>query len=173
MAASMQLQLARASRGALSGLAATATMSLLLLAAKRVGLLGEPPPRRLTRRILSPLGPWAPRGRALDSAATLAHFAFGASMGILFGLVPGRPSQPRGLLFGLGVWAVSYAGVLPQLGLMPPARRDRPGRPASMILAHLVYGATLAACQGASLADLDKCLSARTGTPRIARLPLP
>jgi hypothetical protein len=154
----MQTQLARVSSGALSGLAATTTMSLLMLAAQRVGLLGEPPPRRLTRRILARLGPVVPRGRALDSAATVAHFAFGASMGGLFGLAPGRPTAARGLLFGLGVWAVNYAGILPRLGLMPPARRDRPGRPASMILAHLVYGATLAACQ-------------RIASQRIARLP--
>jgi hypothetical protein len=143
----MQQQLARASIGAVSGLAATATMSLLMLAAHRSGLLGEPPPRRLTRRLLSRLGPVSPRGRSLDAAATLAHFSFGAAMGVLFGLAPGRPSASRGMLFGLGVWAVNYAGILPRLRLMPKARRDRPGRPASMIAAHLVYGATLGGCQ--------------------------
>jgi hypothetical protein len=120
-----------------------------MLAARRFGLLGEPPPRRLTRRLLAPLGPLSPRGRALDSTATLAHFAFGATMGGLFGLSPGRPSPARGVLFGLGVWAVNYAGVLPQLGLMPPVRRDRPGRPTSMLLAHALYGATLAGCERA------------------------
>jgi hypothetical protein len=37
---------------------------------------------------------------------------------------------------------------LPALGLMPPPRRDRPGRPTAMIVAHLVYGTVLG-----SLAD--------------------
>jgi hypothetical protein len=145
----MRKLLAHASRGAISGLAGTATMSLLMLAARRFGLLGEPPPRRLTRLLLSPLGALSPRGRTLDSAATLAHFAFGGAMGGLFGLSPLRPSLARGVLFGLGVWAVNYAGVLPRLGLMPPARRDRPGRPTSMLLAHALYGATLAGCERA------------------------
>jgi hypothetical protein len=146
----MQSLLARASRGAVSGLAATGTMSLLMLAARRFGLLGEPPPRRIIRLLLSPL---SLRGRALDSAATLAHFAFGAAMGGLFGLAPGRAGPVRGLLFGLGVWSVSYAGVLPQVGLMPPTRRDRPGRPTSMLLAHLAYGVTLAGCLRISRAE--------------------
>ena len=48
-------------------------------------------------------------------------------------------------LFGIAVWAVSYAGWVPKLGLMQPPSRDRPGRPTAMILAHLVYGATLGA----------------------------
>lgn len=143
----MHQQLARAASGAASGIAATAVMSLLLGAARRWGLVGEPPPRRLTRRILSRLGPRSPRGPALDAAAMVAHFSYGAAMGALFGLVTARPSAARGMLFGLGVWAVNYAGVLPKLGLMPRARFDRPGRPTSMILAHLVYGATLAAGQ--------------------------
>jgi len=139
----MQTLLARASRGAMSGIAATATMSGVMLAAQRAGLLGDPPPRRLTRKLLSRLSPLSPRGRALDAAATLAHFAFGAAMGGLFGLASRRATATRGTVFGFAVWAVHYAGVLPQLSLMPRVRHDRPGRPTSMILAHLVYGATL------------------------------
>jgi len=40
---------------------------------------------------------------------------------------------------------VNYAGWIPKVGIMPPPSRDRMGRPTSMILAHVVYGATLAA----------------------------
>jgi len=46
------------------------------------------------------------------------------------------------------VWFVSYQGWVPALGLLPPAHRDRPGRPATMLIAHWVYGATLGACLG-------------------------
>jgi len=38
-----------------------------------------------------------------------------------------------------------YMGGLPALGIMPRADRDRPGRPQSMALAHIVYGGVLAA----------------------------
>ena len=142
----MQTAVARLVKGAMAGVAATAAMSLVMLGARRLGLLGEPPPRRLTRQLLSPLGLLRPKRRALDAAALAAHFAYGGAMGSVFGLWPGRPSQGRGLLFGLGVWTANYAAALPALGLMPPARKDRFGRPTSMILAHLVYGGALAAC---------------------------
>jgi hypothetical protein len=143
----MQQQLARISSGAVSGIAATAAMSWVMVGARRWGLLGEYPPRRLIRKLLSRLATLSPRGRSLDVAATLAHFGFGAAMGALFWLIPGRRGVARGALFGLGVWATHYAGILPELGLMPPARRDRPGRPFAMIVAHLVYGATLGLSQ--------------------------
>ena len=34
------------------------------------------------------------------------------------------------------------------LGILPPPERDQPGRPATMLLAHWVYGATLGAVVG-------------------------
>jgi NAD(P)-dependent dehydrogenase (short-subunit alcohol dehydrogenase family) len=141
----MQALLTRVVKGAAAGIVATAAMSAVMLGARRLGLLGEPPPRRLTRRVLSPLGLLGPRGRALDVTALAAHFAYGAALGGVFALPPGRSTRARGLLYGAGVWAANYAVALPALGLMPPARRDRPGRPTSMIAAHLVYGAALAA----------------------------
>lgn len=137
----MQKLLARLASGAVAGIAATAVMSLSMLAAKRWGILGEPPPRRITRRLLAPVAPY---GRRLDYAALAAHFAFGASMGTVFA---GLPTSLRkvggGILFGSAVWVVNYAGVLPKLGLMPPVRRDRPGRPTAMLFSHWVYGAAL------------------------------
>lgn len=136
--------LLRVVSGVVAGAAATGVMSLAMLGAKRWGLLGEPPPRRLTRLLLSPLGPAKPRGRALDAAALAAHFGFGAAVGALFSLLPAPArGQVGGTLFGAAVWAVNYAGWLPRLGLMPPPSADRPGRPSSMLAAHLVFGAAL------------------------------
>jgi NAD(P)-dependent dehydrogenase (short-subunit alcohol dehydrogenase family) len=91
------------------------------------------------------LGPLRPRGRSLDVAALGAHFGFGASMGALYGLLPER-AQTRGGggLFGVAVWALNYAGWLPQVGLMPEPSRDRRGRPSAMIAAHWVFGRSLA-----------------------------
>jgi NAD(P)-dependent dehydrogenase (short-subunit alcohol dehydrogenase family) len=76
----------------------------------------------------------------------LAHAAYGACVGGVFALLPGRVKTPSGgRLFGLGVWALNYSGLLPEFGLMPPVRKDRFGRPTSMIAAHLAYGTALAA----------------------------
>jgi len=138
--------LSRSLSGALAGVLATGAMSLLMLGAKRLGALGEPPPRRLVRRLSAALGLARPRGKALDALALAAHFGFGATMGGVFGLLPVRArTSGGGMLFGLGVWAANYAGWLPQAGLMPPVHRDRPGRQPVMIAAHVVFGVALAA----------------------------
>lgn len=49
----------------------------------------------------------------------------------------------KGVVYGLGVWAVSYLGWLPALRLMPKATHDRSERNAIMIAAHLVWGYAL------------------------------
>lgn len=127
----------------------SATMGL----AQAGGLLGEPPPRKLTRRLWRRVGR-TPSRRTLNVTTTLAHLGFGAGAGVLYALLPPAVrSAPRGALFGLGIWATSYAGWIPALGLMKRPKRDRPGRPTSMVLSHLVYGAVLGA------------LTARTATP--------
>ena len=142
--------------GALAGVVATGVMSLLMLGAKRMGALGEAPPRRLVRRLSAPLGLARPRGKALDALALAAHFAFGSTMGGLFGLLPGRArTTGSGALFGFGVWAVNYAGWLPRVGLMPPVHRDRPGRQPVMVAAHLVYGVALAAARRQLLTNAE------------------
>ncbi|MFO0618822.1 MAG: hypothetical protein U0414_39900 [Polyangiaceae bacterium] len=82
------------------------------------------------------------------SVATLvAHLGFGAGLGALYAvlrkhrLVPRHPAT--GAAFGALVWLSSYAGWVPKLGIMPPPSKDRPFRPSVMLLAHLVYGASL------------------------------
>lgn len=134
-------------RGAAAGLAATCTMTAVLAITKATGLLGEPPPRKLTRRVLDRLG-FRVRGRELDVTTLVAHAGYGAAMGALYALVPMRRAPIlRGSTFGVGVWAMSYMGWIPALGLMRTPKNDRPGRPTSMVLAHLVFGATLGAIE--------------------------
>jgi hypothetical protein len=140
----MDIAVKRFLRGALAGLAATAPMSSVMLLGKAVGALGEPPPRRLTRKLTKPLGALAPTGRELDWAALGAHFAFGAAMGVVWELLPARlHTYQGGAGFGLAVWGANYAGWLPATGLMPAPSRDRMARPTTMVLAHLVFGAAL------------------------------
>lgn len=129
--------------GMAAGVFATGAMSLAMLLGKRLGALGEPPPRRIVRRLSRSVWPLQPRDAALDVTALGAHLAFGASLGAVYGLLPAR-AQAKGGLFGLSVWAANYAGWLPQAGLMPEPSRDRPGRPTTMVAAHWVFGRSLA-----------------------------
>ena len=84
---------------------------------------------------------------AAGMMAPLAHLWFGAQGGVAFGMirrfVPSIPGAVLGVLFGLGIYGVSYKGWIPALGILPPPEDDRPGRPAVMIAAHIVYGLTL------------------------------
>lgn len=131
----------------MAGAVATLPMSALMLLAQRLGLMGTQPPRRITDEALEAVDAHPPEaGRRLLTA--LNHVGFGATAGAPFALLhrvvtPAVPRPVLGVVYGLGVWASAYLGWVPAAGLMPPAHRDRHGRPASMIAAHVVYGAVL------------------------------
>jgi len=75
------------------------------------------------------------------------HWGFGTMMGAAYGLaqgtVRGKP-MVRGPLFGLGVWAQSYATLVP-MGLYKPPWRYPAKSIATDVSYHLVYGAGTAA----------------------------
>ncbi len=122
-------------------------MSSCMALARTVGILGEPPPVKLTRRLARHVGLPEPEGAELIAAALLAHLGFGATTGMIYAALPvqRRGAASTGVAFGVLVWALSYAGWIPRLALMRPPSRDRPGRPLAMIAAHMVYGLTMAA----------------------------
>lgn len=138
----------RAAGGALDGGAATIVMSAAMLVARRAGWLGRAPPATITEHALDGVGAREVPERAVDALAAGAHLAFGAAAGALFRLVRRGPRGRRlafleGAAYGAAIWVVSYAGWIPALGILPMPQRDRPGRPAAMFLAHLVFGGTL------------------------------
>jgi hypothetical protein len=134
-------------RGSLAGLAATTAMSAVMLVSRKAGLMGKLPPERITERALRLLGVRTSE-TSENALSTVAHLGYGAGVGALFAAA-GRalpmpvPGPVAGVVCGLAVWTVSYAGWIPALGIMPPPHRDRRDRQASMIVAHLVYGAVL------------------------------
>ena len=138
--------------GTLAGLGATAPMTLAMVAMHR-RLPPEQryplPPRQITMNAAAKVGAREHLDEPERTALTLlAHFAYGAFVGGLFGLVaPRKPSAaiPAGVGYGLLVWAGSYLGLLPALGLLPPATRHPPQRNALMIAAHVVWGAAAGA----------------------------
>ncbi len=75
------------------------------------------------------------------------HWGFGTGMGTLYGLSQavrrGKPAL-RGPLFGLGVWAQSYATLVP-MGLYEPPWHYSARTIAKDVSYHLVYGAGTAA----------------------------
>lgn len=117
-----------------------------MLATQR--LVGTQPPKRIVQAALEAVGV-----RDLDriepatnALAIVAHLGYGSLLGALFALAqPRRVSTPRGVAFGVVVWATNYAGVLPALRIMPRPSRDRPGRQLAIIASHLVYGGVLGA----------------------------
>jgi hypothetical protein len=136
-------------RGAQAGVAATAAMSLLLLVARRAGISGQLPPRAIVDTAAEQLPEGSqPDEEEREAAAGVAHFLFGAAAGALFGLATSGLrriwlSAVLGLLYGSAVYVVSYMGWIPSLGILPPSDEDRPGRVATMVGGHWVYGATL------------------------------
>ena len=70
------------------------------------------------------------------------HFAYGAGAGAVYGPSRAVPAPPalKGAAFGLGVWSVSYLGLMPALGVLSPATEHPGRRNALMIAAHLVWG---------------------------------
>jgi hypothetical protein len=149
----MQQDLQALRDGAIGGVVGTATMSAVMLAGEKTGLLPRQPPEDIAVAALDAAG-MTGRSEAMQNVlAVLAHFGFGAASGAVFGLLHRRlrlpiPAALHGVVFGSLVWAVSYKGWIPTLGILPPPERDQPGRPATMLLAHWVYGATLGAVVG-------------------------
>jgi hypothetical protein len=137
----------RIAEGAGAGALATLPMTMVMIGAQRAGLLGEPPPAKITDALLDALpGDESSSERRMWTGLT--HVGFGAATGAVFALLgpggwPAARAALAGVGFGTAVWAISYAGWVPRFGIMPPPHQDRPGRPASMIAAHWVFGAAL------------------------------
>jgi hypothetical protein len=135
--------------GAVAGVVATAGMTALMLAAQRAGIMGELPPHDIAHDTVerTPLRDDVGReGRG--ALGWLFHFGFGAAAGALFAVLrrrvrPSPPDALTGVGFALLVWTISYLGWVPALHFLPPATDDQPGRPPTMIAAHVVFGALL------------------------------
>ena len=135
--------------GGISGVLGTLSMSTVMLAARKVGLVGQLPPQRITEAALDATGQRRSK-EVQDALAVILHLLFGAFLGSFFGLLHHRWRVPRGsalqgIVYGLLVWGVNYKGWIPALSILPPPERDRPDRPLIMALAHAVYGWTTAA----------------------------
>lgn len=144
-----------AARGGAAGALATVAMSGAMLAGQALGLMGTAPPKQITATAAHRAGALgALPTPAFKAGWVAAHLLYGMVCGVGYSLLhrvtPRLPRHPLGLAYGLVVWAASYFGLLPALGLYPEPEDDASGRIATMIGAHLVFGV--------SLAELDRRL---------------
>ena len=77
-------------------------------------------------------------------AGHLVHYAFGASVGALYGgaaAVMPRVTTAGGLPFGVAVWLGAHVITVPALGLAEPPTRRPLSKEGPEFVVHLVYGA--------------------------------
>ncbi|MDQ3328917.1 MAG: hypothetical protein M3506_10410, partial [Chloroflexota bacterium] len=95
--------------GTVGGAIGTAAMSASMMAGRRVGLLGEHPPKLVAAAVLR-AGSQAGRPKETQNALAVAgHFAFGLRAGALFAVLHRRLRLPiraeiHGALFATGIW---------------------------------------------------------------------
>lgn len=105
------------------------------------------PPEEITWKLASRVGVQENLSQTQHEIATwAAHFGFGTGAGLFYGLFADKVQAPpvlKGAAFGLLVWAISYLGWLPEAGILNQPKQQ-PARPNGlMIVAHLVWGASL------------------------------
>lgn len=137
--------------GAIAGVVATGPMTVAMIALHRRLPRAERyplPPREITSKIISVTGAESSMSGEQKGAATLvAHFAYGAAGGALYGCALERWHPPvivGGFAYGAIVWLTSYLGLLPGTGILRPAIEHPARRNALMLVAHFIWGVTLA-----------------------------
>lgn len=139
-------------QGALAGFVGTVPMTIFMLVTQRILPKGQHydlPPELITKDIARKMHVRWHMSKGMVLVATLvAHFGYGATMGIVYEPVKKRivlPPLLQGALFGFVVWAASYFVLLPLLGLSEKGQKEPGQRNLMMLVAHLVWGATMGA----------------------------
>jgi hypothetical protein len=135
----------RAVLGAVVGVAGTVAMTIPILLATKLGILGQPPPKEIARHAAQRTGTRRHLTHQEFSVGwALAHLGYGAAAGAVFGLASPFVPFSRllvGTIYGTLLWAAGYLGLMPILGLYPLPRSVSPRVVAVMLPAHWIYGA--------------------------------
>ena len=136
-------------KGLFAGITGTVAMTLAL---RRVFPRFLPPsarrgllPQRVVEGVERQIAGRHRLGRRARRVATIpAHYGYGATMGLGYGVLRAAAARTDtallGSIWGLVVWAGSYQGYLPAAGIVPRTT-DRPPRQWIVpIGSHLVYG---------------------------------
>jgi hypothetical protein len=134
--------------GAIAGVNGAACMSVLRLAARQAGLIDKMPPQVVQEWLARRAGVEPPGGKVGHHVADhVVHLAISGTAGALYGALAsrtGRASYASGVLYGIAVWAVGFAGLIPLLGIARSAAAAETRENVLNISAHAVYGAVLA-----------------------------
>jgi putative membrane protein len=133
--------------GAIGGLAGAALIGALHAGAAK--LTKQKPPRGedATEKVANTVAKKF-TGRKLSRSAKpkggqIVHFAFGAGMGALYGLLAERFSPATtgaGALFGMAVYAGAHGLAVPALDLAPSLLENAPAQEGTELASHLAYG---------------------------------
>ena len=139
-------------KGTLAGFVATLPMTIFMLATQRFlpkRQQYELPPEMIVKDLSHKMHIRHHLNKQLILGATTAsHFGYGAAMGAGYGPLQKRvplPTVAQGVLYGLVVWAASYLGLLPVLGISASGHKEPLRRNLMMIAAHIVWGASMGA----------------------------
>lgn len=139
-------------KGAAAGFIGTGPMTVFMLLTQRFLPKGQRytlPPEIITQELAHRAHVRHHMNKqAILSATMVSHFGYGATMGLLYSplekLVP-LPSMLKGVIFGVFVWAASYLGLLPLIGMSESGQKEPARRNLMMIAAHIVWGAAMGA----------------------------
>lgn len=138
-----------ATRGALAGLMATGPMTYAQMSFFNALPEDEKspiPPATITDDVFKKLGIRL-GDSAIVPATMAAHYGYGVATAIPYSIylsdVP-LPNVVKGSLYGFAVWAASYAGLHPMLGLRSQVSNMPLRRNLMMIAAHFVWGTSVA-----------------------------
>src|SRR5437588_12879783 len=115
-------------QGAIAGFIGTIPMTVFMLTTQRFLPHGQRyalPPEIITKELAHRAHVRHHMNKIAVLGATLvSHLGYGATMGVLYTPVARKlplPASLKGILFGLLVWAGSYLGLLPLLGMRESA----------------------------------------------------
>jgi hypothetical protein len=108
-----------------------------------------PAPAKVARKLLGVVGVEA-KPDWIPVLTNVMHWGYGTTWGAAYGLVAGdrRAAFRDGALLGAGVWAASYAQLVP-MGIYEPPWEYPPTTLATDLSYHLVYGVGVAAAYDA------------------------
>ncbi|WP_397568488.1 DUF6789 family protein [Schlesneria sp. T3-172] len=149
--------------GAVSGLIATAPMTGVMVACKQI----LPPQDQYPlppQEIVEDVAQGAQVREVLETdlkqpTVWTAHYGYGSLMGLLYGAVTHGDrtrSIPRGMAYGMAVWAANYLAALPAANSKASAPQESLARNAMMIVSHLAWGAALDYCYSYSSTQQDQ-----------------
>jgi hypothetical protein len=126
-------------RGMAAGLVAAGVMSTVRLLAHRAGLIDRMVPQVLQERAAGAADLDVPGGSAGHQlAAEAIHQGVSLAAGGALGAITATPGFAAGVAYGLAIWAVDAVGLLPAL------RVERVGGRTVDLIAHGLFGATVA-----------------------------